>query len=46
MKEWQRDEYEPVCFDVMIEKKLQQIEKERKRKKDFQEQLALCDTHT
>ena len=46
MKGWQRADYEPVSFDVVIEQKLQQMEKEREENLALEEQLASCDTYT
>lgn len=44
MREWQKKSEEPVNFEVFVVSKIQQIEKKREKKLQFQQQLADCDT--
>ena len=44
MREWQKKLEEPVNFDVFVVSKIQQIDKKKEKKMQFEQQLAECDT--
>ena len=37
MREWQKKQEEPINFEVFVVNKIQQIEKKKKRKQEFNE---------
>lgn len=44
MRDWQKKCQEPVNFEVFVFSKMQQLEKKKQRKLQFEEQLKDCDT--
>lgn len=45
MKQWLRQGYEPVNFEVEIAKIIHKINLDKQAKVEFQERLAQCDTY-
>lgn len=45
MRQWQQKEYEPVNFENFLSSRIHQLEIQEQKHRDFQEQLALCDSY-